>query len=280
MSELAAGEVAPLFEEICRDPDDDMPRLILADWLEERGDPRGEFIRLQCQQAADESVTSLDSDLRIRGDELLREFEPQWVGSLAAHCSQWTFRRGFVEFAATTAEQFIKHGARWLAEHPLQSVALSVSRGDLGRLAGCPHLARLRGLSLGSHWIETSDLARLLESPHFPALRRLVMLGNHLRQEEAKLLASAAPLKHLELLDLANNSLRNAGLAALAGSPILAQLEVLLLHQNEIRAIGAETLAKTGTLTRLRHIGLRGNPIPAAGVERLRRRFGRRAIDI
>ena len=24
MSELAAGEVAPLFEEICRDPDDDM----------------------------------------------------------------------------------------------------------------------------------------------------------------------------------------------------------------------------------------------------------------
>ena len=30
-------------------PDDDTPRLIYADWLEERGDPRGEFIRLQCR---------------------------------------------------------------------------------------------------------------------------------------------------------------------------------------------------------------------------------------
>src|SRR5262245_31674985 len=28
------------------DPDDDTPRLIYADWLEERGDPRGEYVRL------------------------------------------------------------------------------------------------------------------------------------------------------------------------------------------------------------------------------------------
>ena len=31
-------------------PDDDAPRLVYADWLEERGDPRGEFIRLQCRR--------------------------------------------------------------------------------------------------------------------------------------------------------------------------------------------------------------------------------------
>ena len=28
-------------------PDDDVPRLIYADWLDEQGDPRGEFIRVQ-----------------------------------------------------------------------------------------------------------------------------------------------------------------------------------------------------------------------------------------
>src|SRR3954454_17897246 len=34
---------------ICRSPDDDAPRLVLADWLEEHGDPeRAEFIRIQC----------------------------------------------------------------------------------------------------------------------------------------------------------------------------------------------------------------------------------------
>jgi uncharacterized protein (TIGR02996 family) len=280
MSDLATGEIAPLFDEVCRDPDDDVPRLILADWLEERGDPRGEFIRLQCHQRPDDLSREDDRDQRIRADELLREYEPQWVGSLAAHCSRWTFRRGFVEFVATTAEQYIKHGAQWLAEHPLQSVALSVSRGDLARLAACPHLARLAGLSIGSHWIETDDLAKLLESPHFPRLKRLVMLGNHLRHEEARLLAAAAPLGQLELLDLASNSLRNAGLSELAKSAHLGKLEVLLLHENEIRVTGADALARTGLLTRLRHIGLRGNPIPAPGIERLRRRFGRRAIDI
>src|SRR5262249_25897060 len=30
---------------ILADPDDDMPRLVYADWLEEHGDPRGELIR-------------------------------------------------------------------------------------------------------------------------------------------------------------------------------------------------------------------------------------------
>jgi uncharacterized protein (TIGR02996 family) len=36
---------AGFLEAICANPDDDVPRLIFADWLEERGDPRGEFIR-------------------------------------------------------------------------------------------------------------------------------------------------------------------------------------------------------------------------------------------
>ena len=30
-------------------PDDDSPRLIYADWLEERGDPRGELLRVECR---------------------------------------------------------------------------------------------------------------------------------------------------------------------------------------------------------------------------------------
>jgi uncharacterized protein (TIGR02996 family) len=32
-------------------PADDAPRLIYADWLDERGDPRGEFIRVLCALA-------------------------------------------------------------------------------------------------------------------------------------------------------------------------------------------------------------------------------------
>jgi len=40
-------EEAALLHAVCLHPEDDTPRLIYADWLEERGDPRSEFIRVQ-----------------------------------------------------------------------------------------------------------------------------------------------------------------------------------------------------------------------------------------
>ena len=36
---------------VVADPDADEPRLAYATWLEQRADPRGEFIRLQCERA-------------------------------------------------------------------------------------------------------------------------------------------------------------------------------------------------------------------------------------
>jgi uncharacterized protein (TIGR02996 family) len=36
---------------ISENPDDDAPRLAFAVWLQEHGDPRGEFIRVQCELA-------------------------------------------------------------------------------------------------------------------------------------------------------------------------------------------------------------------------------------
>lgn len=46
---LPAPEVAPLFEAIYARPHDDGPRLVLADLLQSRGDPRGRFMALQLQ---------------------------------------------------------------------------------------------------------------------------------------------------------------------------------------------------------------------------------------
>jgi uncharacterized protein (TIGR02996 family) len=37
---------------ILADPRDDTPRLVFADWLEERGDPRGEFLRISLRLEA------------------------------------------------------------------------------------------------------------------------------------------------------------------------------------------------------------------------------------
>jgi uncharacterized protein (TIGR02996 family) len=42
----------PFLRAVCEAPFDDGPRLVWADALDERGDPRGEFVRVQCELAA------------------------------------------------------------------------------------------------------------------------------------------------------------------------------------------------------------------------------------
>jgi uncharacterized protein (TIGR02996 family) len=60
-------------------PADDILRLVYADWLDERGDCRGEFLRLQIQ------LKSLDPDhLQRAGAEnrlsiLRRNIDPSWL---------------------------------------------------------------------------------------------------------------------------------------------------------------------------------------------------------
>jgi hypothetical protein len=48
---------------------------VYADWLEERGDPRAEFVRLDCAVARDPSR----SEDRIRRDDLAHGLDRAWV---------------------------------------------------------------------------------------------------------------------------------------------------------------------------------------------------------
>jgi uncharacterized protein (TIGR02996 family) len=45
------SDAAAFLAKIIAEPADDLPRLVYADWLDERGDPRGEFIRVQVELA-------------------------------------------------------------------------------------------------------------------------------------------------------------------------------------------------------------------------------------
>src|SRR5215207_1617840 len=68
-------------------PDDDTPRLVLADWLEEHGDrhtaARAEFIRVQIELARLPDEDPRREALTRRQDELLKEHEQAWLGPLA-----------------------------------------------------------------------------------------------------------------------------------------------------------------------------------------------------
>ena len=70
------AERAGLFAAVKQAPDDDAPRLVLADWLEENGQPdRAEFVRLQLRRT-DEWQPDRSERLAREQRLLRRDYSP------------------------------------------------------------------------------------------------------------------------------------------------------------------------------------------------------------
>jgi len=87
------SEADALLAAIRQAPDDDAPRLIYADWLDEHGQPeRAEFIRVQIELARNESPA-----LRKREAELLELNYRAFAGDFAWPVFQFRFVRGLIK---------------------------------------------------------------------------------------------------------------------------------------------------------------------------------------
>ncbi|HZY90594.1 MAG TPA: TIGR02996 domain-containing protein [Gemmataceae bacterium] len=60
-------------------PTDDAPRLVYADWLEERGDPRAEFLRLEVSLRQPTTDRAVYRTLCQREQALVRRLDPAWA---------------------------------------------------------------------------------------------------------------------------------------------------------------------------------------------------------
>lgn len=98
------NDEATLLAAILAHPDEDTPRLMYADWLDEFGQPeRAEFIRIQCDPTADEAAEA-------RAEELEERFGPKWLAGLPdTPNGHWGFRRGFPEYLDVRAGHFLDH---------------------------------------------------------------------------------------------------------------------------------------------------------------------------
>jgi uncharacterized protein (TIGR02996 family) len=218
-------------------PDDDLPRLVFADWLDEHGDAaRAEFVRLQCAAARGEPA---DHE-RITGLEA--EHGTAWLGPLARVAFRAEFRRGFVEHTVLPASAFLAHGPTLRREGPLRGVTLLGARRVLSDLVRGPLLAGLSALHL---------------------------TGARLGDDGVRLLSSCPALAGLATLRLGDNSVSDAGVAALARSPHLSGLTTLVLRDNAIGDGGVWELAHAPHLGRLTTLDLAGNEIGPSGVEAL-----------
>jgi uncharacterized protein (TIGR02996 family) len=128
-----------LFAAVYAEPDSDEPRVVLADYLMEQGDPRGEFIAKQL--AGDDAGAEM----------LLAVHGRVWLDSLQPFTSRAQYRRGFP--------------AR------LELGAITPGAIDVDGLAADPALATIEDLLIGQ--AHHGVYGRLIASPAMIALRRI-----------------------------------------------------------------------------------------------------------
>ena len=238
-----------LLEDVLEHPQDDAPRITYADWLDERCEPLGEFIRVQCRLARLPANHLCVLELERREHELLAEYERDWVEDLAGMVDWWTFRRGFVEEIGTSTDKFLRHACSLFQRAPIQEVHLCGVRDRMEPLAASAFLQRATYLDLSN---------------------------NVVRDQGARLLADSRYLAHIRGLNLSSSGIGDAGLKALAASPHLSELRELYLGDNRISNNGVRAFAQSPLADQLHLLHLRFNTIGADGADLLQRRLGER----
>jgi uncharacterized protein (TIGR02996 family) len=253
---------------ILEQPDDDAPRLVYADWLDEHGDAgRAEFIRVQIELARGAANARTRDRLAKRERRLLLEHESRWAAPLHGLVRRAHFVRGFPQRVTLPAEWFLKRAADLFRRVPVRHLILTEVGDHLSRLAESRHLGRAPTLEFRT--LAGQDVSMLVRSTHLRRVTGLILRYAYPEDDGATALAGAPALSSLTALDLYGWGLSPAGVRALAASPHLANLTDLVLGCNEqVGDAGTEALAGPDTrlsrLTRL-HLSFAGIGDSGAG---------------
>ena len=273
------------------EPEDDAPRLIYADWLDEHGaEARAEFIRAQCERVRPSTDPGRAAALEMRAWQLLVENWGAWVGPLrklvgpdgARLGETWLmggphpdalfrFRRGFVQALSLRAETLLGRGGDLARLTPLFHLRLWGAGPHAEALAASPYLEGLATLDFADYYVGPLTAAgaqALASSPHLGRLRALHLYRNNIGDVGLRALTGAPWLGGLELLNVMDNGLSGAGVRALAG-PAPLRLAVLQLGNNSLGGAGAAALAGATFRPGLRELYLHGSDLGDAGVAAL-----------
>jgi uncharacterized protein (TIGR02996 family) len=255
-----------LMAEIVAHPNDDAARLVLADKLSEAGDPRGEFIVVQCMLAARGLPPPRTLELRRRADALLQYHRRAWTAN-ADGAERCVMRRGFVDEIEADAGALLPRAANLFANEPITRLTLRAAKGAVLALANANAFARVSSLTIrGSIGDDGARaLAAALARREAP-LERLNVDGCGIGSAGAKALAGA--LAGCRSLALTGNAIADEGVTALAKSKALAALLTLYVSDNQITDEGIEALAK-GALASLTRLAVARNEVSADALQAL-----------
>jgi uncharacterized protein (TIGR02996 family) len=194
----------PFLAEVVDHPEDDVARLVYADWLDEHGDARGSFIRAQCELASLSETDAAYHDALQAQEQLLAQFRPQWVAELQQDLKKSAFRRGFIEDVTLLASSLVKDNGHLLELAPIHWLRLNRVKGKGPALAALPAMSRLRGLDISGLVIPPEDLLAIFNSPHLTNLVRFRCknYNSELDEDIAKGIVDSGLHQRLQHLDL------------------------------------------------------------------------------
>jgi uncharacterized protein (TIGR02996 family) len=235
-------EVLALLRESKQRVWDDMPRLVLADWLQEHGDESeralGEVMHSQVLRTfwPWNHYWSETPDYTGRERELITAHAESWLGELARQV-KWTVGRGLFRIRCS-ADQVaggvfepppLPGGMEWVETLSLEHVSLWHSDGAkrAEEIAGSPLLARVGILDL-SDAFGLTDWARILASPSLRLLSGL--RPGHMLEDSCDSLFRSLDRTGLNCLDLSSAALFETPLRAFLASDRLQQFRALNLR--------------------------------------------------
>jgi uncharacterized protein (TIGR02996 family) len=261
--------IEAFLESIRRSMDDDAPRMVLADWLQARGDLRGEFIVLECTLAR-----ARDARVQDRRDELLRLHGASWGAPLFAldaspddeprpdlRPTRFFYRRGFVEEVHYMGDDLDNLGELLRAE-PIVSLHVSGPLGESTRAqiaeGAVPELAWLRSMTIGGS-------AGVLASPHLRISSLRFTRDLDVPSADAMVTGAARPVELLvTALPGGWAQITQEAALILAGSPVLE-------HVERLEADSAPLAELAGQLISLKHLRLRRGPVDGPAMEAFER---------
>ena len=270
-----------LMNEIVAHPEDDEPRLVYADWLDDAGQAdRADFVRVQLERAKLPKWDVRQLPLLIRECELLSQHEVSWRRELPKLKSvNWgRFERGFICQVRFDDFKSLKlHGERCFQLTPLDSVSIEWPGEDAADVDSLPALKELTLGDVSAVWAE--DIDRIAHSPILEYVERLFIPEANLTAQAFDTLMMSPLLGNLQVLQVAFNSLGNRGIDAIVTSRYLKSLTEIDLSTRDsynqyhedpvIDQQGMESLSEWPGLASVRKLSLSGNDIGSGGLQTL-----------
>ena len=246
---------------ITENPDDDVPRLVFADYLEEHGDVRGEFIRVQCELEQRDAYEPRRYELESRELQLIRQLSKGWGKPVRDMAHRWTFRRGMVYGVRMKAKTFLQRKNELFAIAPIQSIDFIEAYDYLDDLSKV-QLSRLRELGFSHGMIGRAGRNQYPVSyANFPRynvfLERVAQLRASNIRPFHKFLQTT-DLESLISLNLDGNSLGPAGANAVIAATHLTKLKSLSLGECKLTHESVENLSNAAHLGSLRDLRFSG----------------------